>query len=526
MPIKIAVGLIMIFLVIIPLIIMFSGITLDSITSVLQSAKFPVALKNSIWTSAVATVISVALAYLLALATVRANIPCPKLFNILLILPMLIPSLSHGMGLIILFGNNGIIKNLFSDGTSSIYGPVGIIIGSVMYAFPVAYIMLRDVLKYEDMSVYEAANVLGLSKARQFLRLSLPYMKKPLIAAAFSTFSLIITDYGVPAMIGGKTQTLSLILYKEVIGKTNFGNGAVLSIFLILPAVIAFIADLLNKERASSSFVKREVYTGKTRPLTYISLFLCIVVSILVILPIFSFAFLAFATRYPADMSFTFGNILGTFRGRGLKYLLNSILVAALASALGCILAYVTAYLTSRMKSALSHAIHLVVLTFMAIPGLVLGLSYLMTYSKLMKPMQYFLPLMILVTVNIAHFIASPYLMMYNSFGKMNENLEAVGQTLGISRIRIIKDVFLPQNLGSLCEMFSYIFVNCMMTISAVSFLASVMTKPISLMITQFEAQSQFEFAAVVSLVILLINICMKLVIEFLKSRLEKKQSI
>ncbi len=526
LPIKIAVGLIMVFMVIVPLIIMFSRISTESISSVVSSARFPIALKNSLWTSAVATVISVSLAYLLALATVRANIPGEKLFGILLILPMLIPSLSHGMGLIILFGNNGIIKNLFSDGPSSIYGPLGIIIGSVMYTFPVAYIMLRDVLKYEDMSVYEAADVLGLGKARQFFKLSLPYMKKPLIAASFSTFSMIITDYGVPAMIGGKTQTLSLLMYKEVIGKTNFENGAVLSIFLILPAIVAFVADILNKERANTSFVKREVDTGKSRALTYVSLAFCTVVSLLVLLPILSFVILAFATKYPVDMGLTVANIAGTFAGSGLKYLLNSLLIALLAGTVGCILAYVTAYLTSRMKSAISRAIHLIVLTFMAIPGLVLGLSYLMTYTKIMKPMQYFIPIIIIVTVNIAHFIASPYLMMYNSFGKMNENLEAVGQTLGIGRVRMIKDVFLPQNLGSLCEMFSYIFVNCMMTISAVSFLASTLTKPISLMITQFETQSQFEYAAVVSLIILVINIAVKLGIELIKDRLEKRKSV
>jgi iron(III) transport system permease protein len=61
--------------------------------------------------------------------------------------------------------------------------------------------------------------------------------------------------------------------------------------------------------------------------------------------------------------------------------------------------------------------------------------------------------------------------------------------------------------------MFSYFFVNCMMTISAVSFLATYENKPVSLMINQFEAQSQMECAAVVSLAILLVNLLIKAVI-------------
>ena len=92
--------------------------------------------------------------------------------------------------------------------------------------------------------------------------------------------------------------------------------------------------------------------------------------------------------------------------------------------------------------------------------------------------------------VNLAHFFTSPYVMMYNSLTKINENLEAVGHTLGISRLRMIKDVFLPQSKATILEMISYFFINSMITISAVSFLATTSTRPVSLMINQFEAQA------------------------------------
>jgi iron(III) transport system permease protein len=119
------------------------------------------------------------------------------------------------------------------------------------------------------------------------------------------------------------------------------------------------------------------------------------------------------------------------------------------------------------------------------------------------------------------HFFASPYLMAYNSFGKINENLEDVGATMGISKWNIIKDVIIPQSYGTILEMMSYFFVNSMMTISAVSFLANVKTKPIALMITQFEGQMQLECAAFVSLLILVVNILMKYVVYQLKRKTE-----
>ena len=62
-------------------------------------------------------------------------------------------------------------------------------IGSVLYSFPVAFLMLLDVLKYEDGTAYEAAAVLGISKGRQIRSLLLPYLRKPLISVIFATFT-------------------------------------------------------------------------------------------------------------------------------------------------------------------------------------------------------------------------------------------------------------------------------------------------------------------------------------------------
>ena len=154
-------------------------------------------------------------------------------------------------------------------------------------------------------------------------------------------------------------------------------------------------------------------------------------------------------------------------------------------------------------------------ITSAAIPGLVLGLAYAMTFAK--TPI--YNTMLILVMVNTVHFISSPYLMMYNSFSKINGNLESVGETLGISRLRMIKDVFLPQSINTIVEMFSYFFVNCMMTISAVSFLSTTSTKPLSLLINQYKDLSKPEIAAVVSLFIFVVNLSVKGIFRLIKSR-------
>lgn len=518
---KIAVTLILLVLVILPIIRMFSGIRASDFETVFASPLFGGALRNSIVLSLIATAISVVLAYMLAICMVRTSIPGKRIFSFLLPLPMLIPSISHGIGLTTLMGNNGILTQLF--GTPSIYGPVGIVVGSVMYAFPVAYIMLSDVLKYEDLSVYEAADVLGIGKARQFFRLSLPYMKKPLIATVFSTFSLIVTDYGVPVLIGGQTYTVSSLMFTEVAAASggSFGKSTVYALFLLIPAIAAFVTDMASKDKGTTAYTKRTDVPQTTMPLRVLSFAFCTIVSCLALLPILSFALQAFVVSYPRDMTPTLAQVKYMIDQRGPEYLANSLIIALVTALVGTALSYVTAYLTSRMRSSLSRLIHLMVLTFMAIPGLVLGLSYAMTF----KQTFIYGTVAILIMVNIAHFMSSPYLMMYNSFGKMNENLEAVGQTLGIGRVRMMRDVFIPQSISTIMEMFSYLFVNCMMTISAVSFLATTTTRPLSLMISQFkDSVGGIELAAVVSLMILVVNLLLKGLLGLIRSALTARK--
>ncbi len=502
---RIVLALAFIVMVFAPLIKMFLNISGENIKKVFSSPTFLPALSNSIVSTTIATLVTVVLAYIIALLVTRTNIKCKGIFGILFVLPMLIPSISNGMGLVILFGNNGLITKMFGW-NFTIYGLQGIVMGSVLYAFPVAYLMFADVMKYENASPYEAANVLGISRFRQFAAITLPYLRKPLISIIFSTFTLIVTDYGVPLMVGGKYTTLPVVMYQEVIGQLDFGKGSVYGFVLLIPAVVAFVIDLLNKDKGNGGFVTTQFVPKNGAGVKIFGYSVCCVVSVFVLLPIMSFVILGFAQDYPIDMSFTFENITKAINLKADEYLLNSIIISFLVSCFGVIISFMTAYMTSRMKSTSSRFLHLSAITSAAVPGVVLGLSYVLLF----KGSFIYGTIIIMVMANIVHFVSSPYLMMYNSFSKLNENLESVGHTLGISRGHMIKDVFIPTCKGTIVEIFSYFFVNSMMTISAVSFLATTSNKPISLMINQFEAQMQLECAAIVSIAILIVNVLIK----------------
>lgn len=505
--------------VIMPLLRLFAACLQADVGRILANPLVGRGIVNSLCVSLTATAIAVSLALLLAWCMQRTRVRGRGLWQILLLLPMLVPSISHGMGLVILFGANGRLTNLLGL-SGGIYGFWGIVLGSVMYSFPVAYLMLADVLQYEDYTPYEAAAVLGLSKFNIFTAITLPYLGKPLVNVIFATFTMIITDYGVPLMVGGRYKTLPVIMYEEVIGRLDFGQGSVFGLLLLLPAAAAFLIDMLCRAHNGNGFAGRKFYIKKSLLRDLCAYVVLMLVSVAVVYPLLSFGQLSVASRYPRDMSFTWRNVTSTLDKGALTYLGNSILIALAVGLIGMTAAFLCAYLTVRRPSRGTKFLHLMAIISLAVPGIVLGLSYVMFF----KGSFIYGTMAVLVLVNIVHFFSSPYLLMYNSLGKLNPNLEAVGATLGISRLRMIRDVILPQVRGTLPEMFSYFFVNSMMTISAVAFLANAKTRPVSLMINQFEAQTLLEAAAFVSLLILAVNLALKVLIYLLKKLLQMRK--
>lgn len=506
--------------VVMPLLRLLMNIHVSDIKTIVSAPQFLPMIVNSLATTSIATVISVGLAWILAWCIHRTNIKYKSVFSVLFTLPMLIPSISHGMGLVLLFGDNGLLTNWFGMNIG-LYGYKGIIMGSLLYSFPVAFLMLTDVFQYEDYTVYEAASVLGLSKAQQFKTITMPNMKKPLISVIFAVFTMIFTDYGVPLVVGGKIMTIPVYMYREVIGLLDFSKGAIIGIILLIPAVIAFLLDLKSEEGGNASTVTKAFVVENNKVRDSIAYVFCGLVILCVSIPLLAFAYLSVVKQYPIDMSFSMENIKEAFKLGVGNYLLNSLTIALLTSLIGLAMTYLTAYLTARSKKNFSTlALHLISMVSLAIPGIVLGLSYVLLF----KGSWIYGTIMILVLVNMVHFFASPYLMAYNSLSKFNEKLEDVAEVMGISKMRMLFDVYIPCTMESMIEMFSYIFVNSMVTISAVSFLANFRNMPLALMIPQFDSQSLIEATAFISIIILCVNGILKVSIYAIKRYLRRQE--
>lgn len=511
--------LILIFLVITilyPLITMLTNVKWDTFSDLVKSESFKTSLVNSLIVTSISTIISILIAYILSYTINRTNIKHKGLLKILLTLPMLVPSISHGLGLINLFGANGLISKMFSF---NIVGPAGIVIGSIIYSFPVAFLMLDDGFNYIDNTMYDSAKVLGMNKWQTFKSVTMCYLKKPFFSAVFAVFTLIFTDYGVPLAVGGKFTTLPVFLYKQVIGLLDFSKGTMIGLFLLIPAFVSFIFDNVSKDYSFGDYNKKfKIEKNKVRDILLKIVTYLIIIFVTVIIG--SFIYYAFIDNPALNQSFSMKHFEYVFKDKLSTVLLNSLIISLFVSIFGTFISYIVAYITARIKGKLSRVLHMLTIISLAIPGIVLGLSYTICFKNTPIYNTY----IILILVNIIHFIASPYLMAYNALQKVNPNFEVVAKTCHISRFKIIKDVIVPCTKNTIREMFSYFFINSMITISAVAFLFNTKTMPMSLLINTYEEDFLLGEAAIISLIILLINIIVKLIIYFLNRKEKGKE--
>lgn len=505
--------------VIFPIIAMLFQVNVGDIKKVFSDASFYDKLWKSVYSTLISTTISVIIALICAYLLNRSTIKGKKIFIVLLTIPMLIPSISHALGLINLFGRNGFIDKIFGI-EIDIYGLKGLVAGSVMYSFPVAFLLIYDSLKYEDKSIYDATATLGISKINAFFSITMPYLKTTLISAFFAVFTMIFTDYGVPLAIGGKFLTLPVYIFQEVINLSHFSEGAIVGIIFLFPAIIAFVYDLKNKEDAPMERGTNRLKMGLAfNIITYIVL---ILISVIIIIPQVAFAITSFVKSFPNNMSFSVEHLEYAMKKRIFEFYGNSLMIALFTGIFGTILSYMTAYLSTRIGGKIGKILHFIAITSLAIPGIVLGIGFIYLYKKITFIYK---TMLILVLVNIIHFFSSPYLLAKNALMKLNLNYEDVGATLGVSRLRIFANVLLPNTLSTIFEMFSYFFINSMITISAVSFLYTSDNQPVSLLIHQWSNQLEYEAAAIVSLLILFTNIIFKILTSIIKKLTKKSIS-
>ncbi|MDD9857220.1 MAG: putative 2-aminoethylphosphonate ABC transporter permease subunit, partial [Gammaproteobacteria bacterium] len=434
-------------------------------------------IKNSLIIAVISTVITVALAFGFAYALTRSSMRFKGFFRIVALAPILVPSLLPGIALVYLFGNQGMLRGLLLG--ESIYGPIGIVIGSVFFTFPHAMIIITTALSLSDARLYEAAVSLRAGRWKTFWTVTIPGARYGLVSAAFVVFNLVITDFGLPKVIGGQYNMLAVDIYKQVIGQQNFEMGAVVSVVLLIPALLAFTIDRVVQKKQIALLSSRSVpFEPKPhRRFDLACLAYCALVTVFIAGLIGVCQYAALIKFWPYDLSLGLNNYnFDVMDGGGWDSWKNSIRLALYTAAAGTVVIFCGAYLVEKAHcfAAARSAFQFLAMMPMAIPGMVLGLAYIFFFNNPANPLGGLYGTMaILVICTVTHFYTVSHLTAVTALKQMDREFESVAASLKQPVHKVFSRVTVPVCLPSALDISIYLFVNAMTTVSGVIFLYS-----------------------------------------------------
>lgn len=468
---------------------------------------------NSLTVSLFAMVLTVGLAFVYAYALTRTRMPGRGVFRLVAMLPIFAPSLVSAIAFVYAFGNNGIVTRQTGINIG-IYGAKGIVLAEVFYCFPHAMLILVAALGAADARLYDAASALGASRLKIFLTVTLPGVKYGLMSACFVVFTLVITDFGIPKVVGGKFSVMATEIYNQVIGQQNFTMGATVSVVLLVPAGLAFVVDRLVQRRqyALVSAAARPLEPGRGRAAQallfgYCSLIAAGVVGIFLVILTASVV-----NRWPYDFTLTLKHYRFDTAG-GYTALFNSVWVATLTAVAGTLVTFVGAYLVEKRRTRATGVLYVLALLPVSVPGMVLGLAYIFAFNAPGSALNtLYGTLAILVVSNVVHYFTVPFLTATTSFKQMDAEFETVSASLGVPFYRTFWRVTVPIALPSVVGISMYFFLNAMVTLSAVVFLVAPGTELAAVSVLLLDDAGESAQATAMSVLIIGVGLLVRLV--------------
>ncbi len=488
------------------------GIGLSNYASVFTQREFSTAVVHSIVISLTSAAVSTLFAFILAYAVHYTDIPVlyKKIIRLLAVLPMLLPTITYGFAIIYSFGKQGLITKLLGRQLFDFYGFGGLLYGYVIYTLPISFMLIHNTMGYIDKKFSVVSRVMGDNSFKTFVQTVFRPLLGTLASSMVQCFFLCFTDYGIPASIGGIYDVAATLLYNKMLGSIpDFQQGAVVAMIMLVPSAIS-ISLLKYLERYNIRYNKisfTPIKKNRLRDGIFAAASAFVLIFTLSIFPVI--AVVPFVKEWPYENQFTMEHLISVLSDNTLtKVYINSIFVAALTAVIGLAVTYGAALAAAR--SHLSKGLKTVMDSFSLItntvPGMVLGIAYMLVFSG--TCMQNTFPLIIFC--NVIHFFSTPYLMLKNSLSKLNNSWETTAMLMGDSWFNTLVRIVTPNMSSTLLEVFGYYFVNAMVTVSAVVFIAGTKTMVLTTKIKELQYYTKFNEVFILSLFILATNLLIK----------------
>ncbi|EGQ7840745.1 putative 2-aminoethylphosphonate ABC transporter permease subunit [Vibrio alginolyticus] len=492
-----------------------------------SSSSLWVSVGNTFTLGVIVTSVVGVLAFGYAYALTRSCMPFKGLFQILGTAPILAPSLLPAISLIFLFGNQGIAKEMLLG--NSIYGVIGISMGLSFWTFPHALMILTTSLRTSDARLYEAARALKTSPIKTFFMVTLPAAKYGLISTLIVVFTLVITDFGVPKVIGGSYNVLATDIFKQVVGQQNFAMGAVTSIMLLFPAVMAFGADRWVQKKQKSLFDTRSVpyQPEPNKARDSICLVYCSIISIAVLAVLGMAVYGSLVTFWPWNKALTLNNYnFAEMSTYGWSPFFNSLTLAGWTAVIGTAIIFVGAYCIEKGRAfgPIRQVMQMLSVVPMAVPGMVLGLGYIFYFNDANNPLNVLYGTMAFLVINtVVHYYTVGHMTALTALKQLPSEIEATAASVKLPQYKLFFKVTLPVCLPAILDIATYLFVNALTTTSAVVFLYSTDTIPASVSILNMDDAGQTGAAAAMAVMIMMAAAIAKIVQMTLGKLLENR---
>ncbi len=427
-----------------------------------------------------------------ALIVVRTGVRWKRALRLLSVLPIITPPFVIGLGLILLFGRSGIVNHLLEwafgiEPSRWIYGLPGILVAQVFAFAPIAFLVLIGVVEGVSPSLEEAAHTLRAGEWRTFADISLPLMRPGLANAFLISFIESIADFGNPILLGGNFGVLSTEIFFSVVGaQLDQGRAATLGVVLLAFALGAFYAQrrVLGRKAYTALAGKGDAGLPSPLPAAVRRGALAITLPWAVMTVVLYAMALAggFVENWGRDYTFTLRHYIRAFgiewgphglllAGAAWGSFLTTVKLSAIAAPLTAALGLVTAYVLARQRFAGQSAFEFGTMLSFAIPGTVIGVSYIIAFN--VPPIELTGTAAILVLCNVFRNMPVGVRAGVAAMAQIDRSLDEASTTLGARGLTTLRRVLLPLLKPAVVAALVYSFVRAMTTVSAVIFLVS-----------------------------------------------------
>lgn len=447
---------------------------------------------RTLWLALMTATGSTILGLAFALVATRTNFPFKKGLRLLTILPIITPPFVVGLALTLLFGRAGVVTEQISSlfGVEPgrwLYGLTGIWIAQVLSFTPISFLVLIGVVEGVSPSMEEASQTLRADRWRTFKRVSLPLMAPGLANAFLIAFIESMADFGNPMVLGGSHGVLSTEIFFAVVGAQNDpSRAAVLAIVLLCFTLSAFLVQRLWLSGKNFATVTGKgdsgIHAGLPRglkigvyALVIPWMFFTVVVYVMILVG-------GFVRQWGLDNSLTLEHYARAFSvswtdgglawtGVAWNSFWTTMEISLMSAPLTAAVGLLTAYLIVRQRFVGRNVFEFALMLSFAIPGTVIGVSYIMAFN--LPPLEMTGTALILIACFVFRNMPVGVRGGIAAMSRLDRSLDEASLTLRAGSFRTIRKVILPLLRPAITAALVYSFVRAITSISAVIFLVS-----------------------------------------------------